>query len=906
MALTADIGTPQGTIRPIATPASSTNVFAGLNRVAGMFSDVMDEQTRAAARAQASQERAMENARQDRQEARAIAGEQRSIWDFEQRKGEAEAKDFAAQLMLNHNARTFENQQRPDKTIYGEIDEIKIEGGSLGPEGTAATVKIEKVYKALAQGRVSQTVVDLQTRNIIDKYVRDNPDKAAEFADALKARGVDDPFVRSIEAFRDAESWQKEQERFADKTALDAAAKNGISILKEDGSLDFGATRAEGMKILQIEAQYTVESRRLANLKTAADITEAGRAAAEEAQGDLAIKYGYQWADSVTNSTVVSLMSLSNGIRTREQGQRFLTESVPLALQSLATARSRIIQQSGPDVPRAALETALAEVDKKILAVKDLVSGDASAVNTRIKALSLFQTQMGLDKATTWPLWSFYSNIYGQGALVEAVTGGNIASLIPPEDMKALRQQTATGVQTRAGMQASLAASNTALILSNSARLEDLNPEQQRKVLPKLIGTTRQHAQAIVSTGGGPSNYTPFIASLAGVTNAVSTSIQPSTVTLDSFINATRGLTAGGAAGSNALTASALISLSKVPGYDDEARALANGVTIASMQLINGTDKLKQEVSKGGIYEVKFNNRNSRYEVVVNQTALAAAVKKNRNLSTAVFPDAVQAMGVSAVQDIGGGPPSAKEATALVNTLNNLVGNMASLRTLDPTFRGQGSKISFEDAKAYFATGKVPVALQTMIQDEKSADQKFNEASTEFAKAAQASSELNLEQRGTAIENSSIDGYIRKTFFRESSNNPNAAADTSSAVGKGQFLDATWLSYYKKTFPDEAKGLTKAQILAKRTDEESMMGVMKTFTLDNADKIRSIGKPVNDTNLYLYHFLGAGDAPKVLRAGPNTPIATLVDPDSIAANPDVFKGINTVADMIRWAERKMS
>jgi hypothetical protein len=263
-------------------------------------------------------------------------------------------------------------------------------------------------------------------------------------------------------------------------------------------------------------------------------------------------------------------------------------------------------------------------------------------------------------------------------------------------------------------------------------------------------------------------------------------------------------------------------------------------------------------------------------------------------------------MGASAVQDIGGGPPSGKEATALANTLNNLVGNMASLRTLDPTFRGQGSKVSFEDAKAYFANGKVPAALQTMIQDEKSADRKFDEASTAFSKAAQASSEINLQQRNTAIENNSIDGYIERTFFRESSNNPNAEATTSSAKGKGQFLDATWLSYYKKTFPDEASGLTSSQILAKRTDEDSMRGVMKTFTLDNADKIRAIGKPVTDTNLYLYHFLGEGDAPKVLRAGLNTPIQSLVDPASIRANPAVFKGINTVADMIQWAERKMS
>jgi phage gp16-like protein len=98
MALTADIGTPQGTIRPIATPGSSTNVFEGLGRVANMFSDVMDESTRAQARTQAAEERVRDNARQDRAEQRAIAGEERAVWAFEQTQAEAEARDIAADI----------------------------------------------------------------------------------------------------------------------------------------------------------------------------------------------------------------------------------------------------------------------------------------------------------------------------------------------------------------------------------------------------------------------------------------------------------------------------------------------------------------------------------------------------------------------------------------------------------------------------------------------------------------------------------------------------------------------------------------------------------------------------------------------------------------------------------------
>ena len=758
MALTADIGTPQGTIRPIATPASGTNVFAGLNRVAGMFSDVMDEQTRAAARAQASQERAMENARQDRQEQRAIAGEQRSIWDFEQRKSEAEAKDAAERLMWNHNTRTLENMQRPEQTIYGEpIEQITINGGTLGPEGEAATAKIEKVRKALVQGRVSQSVVDLQTRNIIDKYVSANPDKAAEFGAALRANGVNDPFVRSIEVARDAESFVKDQERAAIKAATDAANAVGATVFSADGTIDMGATVKVGTTILRENDALQRAKAKLEMVEKQVGIDETGRKAAREEYGDAAINAAYKVTDEITNSTVTSLVSLSNSIRTPEQFQKFVTESVPLARQSLQTAKSRIIQQMGDKVPREAYQTTIDLIDKQLQAVDDLVTGDASVVKTRMEALKMFETSLGLSKAQSFPMWNYYSQIFGQANLVDAVSGGNISSIIPKEEMEALRQQLATGVQTRQGQQASLAASNFALLLGGTAKLEELDPEQQRKAIPKLMASTAQHAQAIVNTGGGPTNYNAFVNSLAGTSNAVATSIQPSTVTLPSFINATKALTAGGDNG-RPLTASAVLRLAQVPGYEDEARALANSVNISSMQLINGSSKLIQEVSKGGIYNVTFNDRTARYEVVVDQEKLRKTTqitRKGGGVAGAGIAGGLVTAISGTVRQPGESrdsllPPSGKEATALANTMNNLVGNMASMRELDPTFRG--TNLSFEEAKAFFATGKTPESLKTAIKEEKSAAQKFEDASVAFNKAAQASSEINIEQRQEAVD----------------------------------------------------------------------------------------------------------------------------------------------------------
>ncbi len=127
--------------------------------------------------------------------------------------------------------------------------------------------------------------------------------------------------------------------------------------------------------------------------------------------------------------------------------------------------------------------------------------------------------------------------------------------------------------------------------------------------------------------------------------------------------------------------------------------------------------------------------------------------------------------------------------------------------------------------------------------------------------------------------------------------NPN-----SSAVGLGQFVDETFVRVFKRTFPEQAK-LGKAAILAKRGSgvERPML---ERFTADNAEALRAARQPVTPTSLYLAHFLGEGDAVKVLRAADETPLAGLISAKSIKANASVLAG-RTVGDAIAFAERKM-
>lgn len=126
----------------------------------------------------------------------------------------------------------------------------------------------------------------------------------------------------------------------------------------------------------------------------------------------------------------------------------------------------------------------------------------------------------------------------------------------------------------------------------------------------------------------------------------------------------------------------------------------------------------------------------------------------------------------------------------------------------------------------------------------------------------------------------------------------------STAQGPGQFIDSTFIDTFKKTFPESARAMSDAQILAQRgTGVETAM--LKKFTEDNIDALARAGIQPTMANAYIAHFLGIGGAQNVLTKPAATPIEQVVDRAAIAANPNVFNKVRTVGDLEAWAAGKM-
>jgi len=142
----------------------------------------------------------------------------------------------------------------------------------------------------------------------------------------------------------------------------------------------------------------------------------------------------------------------------------------------------------------------------------------------------------------------------------------------------------------------------------------------------------------------------------------------------------------------------------------------------------------------------------------------------------------------------------------------------------------------------------------------------------------------NPEAMATSLGSDNV-GYFAKLRAQESGGNANASSTTSSASGLYQFTNGTWASVVNSP-EGKAAGLT----LAGKNDPTQQDAGVRILTKQNSSALTSAGLPVNEKNLYLAHFMGAGGAVDFLNRMKAAPDANAAEafPDAASANPTVF------------------
>jgi hypothetical protein len=148
------------------------------------------------------------------------------------------------------------------------------------------------------------------------------------------------------------------------------------------------------------------------------------------------------------------------------------------------------------------------------------------------------------------------------------------------------------------------------------------------------------------------------------------------------------------------------------------------------------------------------------------------------------------------------------------------------------------------------------------------------------------------------------DKYLGALSMIESTNNPNAES-SSGALGMYQFLPKTWNNVMKAYAPEMYNKYSEEERLELRRDPEISKYMADFLTRENAQNLEKRGATPTPAGLYLAHFLGVGEASDVLTEDSNTAIEDVVSEKSRNNNPNVFKNIKTVGDLIKWSEGKV-
>ncbi|HUY04993.1 MAG TPA: hypothetical protein VMV33_17075 [Rhodocyclaceae bacterium] len=114
---------------------------------------------------------------------------------------------------------------------------------------------------------------------------------------------------------------------------------------------------------------------------------------------------------------------------------------------------------------------------------------------------------------------------------------------------------------------------------------------------------------------------------------------------------------------------------------------------------------------------------------------------------------------------------------------------------------------------------------------------------------------------------------------------PDARNPRSSALGDGQFTEATWKETVAAAQPPWAAGMSESELLAARKNPQYAAQMNYAQAQMNGPKLQAAGMPVTTMTLGLAHQLGAAGATRVMSAAPGTPLRDVLPAEVIKANP---------------------
>ena len=146
-----------------------------------------------------------------------------------------------------------------------------------------------------------------------------------------------------------------------------------------------------------------------------------------------------------------------------------------------------------------------------------------------------------------------------------------------------------------------------------------------------------------------------------------------------------------------------------------------------------------------------------------------------------------------------------------------------------------------------------------------------------------------------------LETFLDRLMMAESGGRDLARDPRSTAVGPFQFIRDTFLYVVRRHFAEETASLSPVAVLGLRTDRAFARRAAEAYAKDNAAHLASEGLSTSFTNLRLAYLAGPSGAVRLLRAPPQTKVATLLSAAAISANP--FMAHMTAEELIAKCAR---
>ncbi len=156
---------------------------------------------------------------------------------------------------------------------------------------------------------------------------------------------------------------------------------------------------------------------------------------------------------------------------------------------------------------------------------------------------------------------------------------------------------------------------------------------------------------------------------------------------------------------------------------------------------------------------------------------------------------------------------------------------------------------------------------------------------------------------GSGAGTHAVEALVNQIIRVESAGVATAKNPRSSATGLGQFINSTWLRMMRDYRPDLVRSMSRAQLLALRTDPTLSREMVRNLARENESYLRQRNHIITPGKLYLAHFLGPAGAHEALRADGAKSVGEVMGASVVRANP--FLRGKTIADLRAWSDRKM-